>query len=304
VNRYPAGNRRTLAIGLVAAAVAYGALLIITYLQLTPSRALLPDLHTVDRLLFGGPPPVSRTERLLEATEGPMSRGGTMRPAFTDQSLGWDSLTQNLSVEQKAALLAEREGERLAILDWLRAGAPREAYENDRYELRPASGVQQITADYALPITSSESPSPEPTVVRLRTLLRDRCVTCHGENGRHDIARFIELDTYDRLLPHLMIEPEDTKGRGWLVVSMVALFPLSAISAPLFSRTNQPRAARAAIISLAMASLAVMIGCWLLGSSGGRCVVVLLAAASGAAFAVIIQMVVVVGDLLVADPNR
>ena len=288
--------RRLTAASLTTIAVAYVALLFVTYLKLTPSRSLLPDADGVGRLLFGGPPPVSRMQRLIESTEGPMSRGGTMRPAFTDQSLDWEALTQSLSAEQKAAILANREGERLAILDWLRSGAPREAYESDRY-LSAAADVQQITGDYILNAASDKAAPPLSTVVRLRTLLRDRCVTCHGENGRHDIARFIELDTYDRLLPHLQAEPEDTTGRGWLLTSLLALFPLTAICTTLVWRTKQPRAARAVLIGFTLASLGVVIGCWLVGYCGGHFVVVLLAAASVAALGVIVQVIAVVGDL-------
>jgi len=293
VNRYSAGTRRVLAIALVAATVAYCMLLFVTYLQLTPSSSLLPDIGRVDRLLFGGPPPVSRVQRLLESAEGPLSRGGTMRPAFTDQSLGWDALTQSLSAEQKAELLVDREGERLAVLDWLRSGAPREPYEGDRYHLSAVAGVHRMTADYLFQRSDNEVAT---AAIRLRTLLHDRCVTCHGENGRHDIARFIELDTYDRLLPHLQIEPQVTAGRGWLVASILGLFPLTAVATPLFWSAKHPPAARAALIGLTLTSLGVMIGSWLVGSYGGQWVVVLLTAASAAVFALTIQVVAVVID--------
>jgi hypothetical protein len=298
VNRHSGGTRRIRAIALVTVAAAYCVLVFVTYLQLTPSSSLLPDIGHIDRLLFGGPPPVSRMQRLIESAEGPMSRGGTMRPAFTDQSVGWEALTQRLSAEQKAALLADREGERLAVLDWLRSNAPREPYESDRYHLSAAAGVDRITADYRLRAPDSEV---EPPVVRLRTLLHDRCVTCHGENGRHDIARFIELDTYDRLLPHLQIEPEDITGRGWLFGSLLALLPLTAISSSLFWRTKQPSAAGAVLIGLTLASLGIMMSCWLVGSCGGRSVVVLMAAASAAALVVMIQVIAVVGHLFAPD---
>src|SRR5438067_3019674 len=142
LHRLPLPTRRALAISLAAATIAYCALLFAAYLQLTPSSSVLPDLRELDRLLFEIKKPTSRIERLLEATDGPMSRSGTMRPAFTDQSLGWELLNQNLTAEERAALLAEREGERLAILDWVRRGASREAYEDDRYDTNAISGVR------------------------------------------------------------------------------------------------------------------------------------------------------------------
>jgi hypothetical protein len=294
VNRYSAGARRVLAIALVSVAVAYCVLVFVTYLQLTPSSSLVPDIAHMDRLLFGEPPPVSRMQRLIETAEGPMSRGGTMRPAFTDQSVGWEALMQSLSADQKAALLSDREGERLAVLDWLRSGAPREPYESDCYRLSAAAGVHGITADYLFQASATDS---EPAAIRLRTLLHDRCVTCHGENGRHDIARFIELDSYDRLLPHLQIEPQDTTGRGWLFGSLLVLLPLAVIITPLFFRMTQSRAARAALIGLTLTSLGIMIACWLVGSCGALSVVLLLATAAAAALSVMIEVVAVVREL-------
>jgi hypothetical protein len=297
LHQYRLITRRALAVAIVALTTAYAALLFVTYFQLTPSSAILPELGELERLLFGGEKPVSRIERLLESTGGPMSRGGTMRPAFTDQSLGWELLTQNLPADEEAALLANREGERLAMLDWIRTGADRTAYENDRYELSAAAGVQQISADYVIP-TEQPPAGSAATTVRIRTLLADRCVTCHGENGRHDIARFIELDTYDRLQPHLLLELQDTIGRPCLLASFLVLFPLTAISAPLFWRTSQPRSARTVVIGVTFAAIATMSACWLLGLHGPRFIVALLAAAGTVVSGVLVQLLATVSELL------
>src|SRR4051812_19996437 len=143
-------TRRALATSLAAATIAYCVMFFVSYLQLTPSTSVFPDLRELDRLLFEIKKPTSRIERLLEATVGPMSRSGTMRPAFTDQSLGWESLVQNLTTEERGALLAEREGERLALLDWVRRGASREAYQGDRYEVNATSGIHHVTGDYII----------------------------------------------------------------------------------------------------------------------------------------------------------
>src|SRR5689334_20405891 len=83
--KLPTATRRVLGISLLAATIAYCSLLFATYLQLTPASSTLPELRDLNRLLFGGRKPTSRIERLLESDEGPLSRSGTMRPAFTDQ---------------------------------------------------------------------------------------------------------------------------------------------------------------------------------------------------------------------------
>ncbi|MBW8883490.1 MAG: hypothetical protein JF612_01665, partial [Planctomycetia bacterium] len=265
VRQLPLPTRRALAISLAAATIAYCALLFAAYLQLTPSSSVMPDIRELARLLFEIKKPISRIERLLEATDGPMSRSGTMRPAFTDQSLGWESITQSLTAKERAALLVERDSERLAMLDWVRMGASREAYENDRYSVSAMSGMRHITTDYLIPEEQS-APERLPTTVRIRTLLRDRCVTCHGENGRHDISRFIELDAYDGLAPHLKPEPDaSAASRVWLFAALLCLYPLAAFVGPVFLLTNHPPGAKRFLFLSAFVALVAMAACWLCG---------------------------------------
>src|SRR5437762_222769 len=75
---------------LLASTLAYLVLLLSAYLHLTPPSVFAPDPRDLATILFDRRQPVSRIERLLESTTGEMNRGGTMRPAFTDQSLDWE----------------------------------------------------------------------------------------------------------------------------------------------------------------------------------------------------------------------
>ena len=103
---------------------------------------------------------------------------------------------------------------------------------------------RRVTAEYLIREEQS-APGSLPMTVRIRTLLHDRCVTCHGEKGRHDIARFIELDTYEGLAPHLKPEPDaSTASRAWLIAVLVSLYPLAAFTGSLFLITNHPSGAK------------------------------------------------------------
>ena len=213
----------------------YCALVVAAYFQLTPPSSQFPDLRELGRLLLHDASSISRVERLLEAS-GDTIESGTMRPAFTVQSTDWVSATKDISASAMNQLLAEREGERLALLDWVRSGASRQSYEMDDYPLRGESGVHTITAAYQLndpstPITAN------PQRVRLRTLITDRCVPCHSDNGRHDTARFIPLDTYDRLAPRLQPQPPDPR-RKWLLALLAGVLPLAALIGLRFWHTN------------------------------------------------------------------
>jgi hypothetical protein len=285
--------RYALAATFIAAAVAYAAILICAYLHLTPPSSLAPHPRDFAAILFDQQEPISRIQRLLESTDGEMNRGGTMRPAFTDQSLNWESLTQNLTEAEKATLLAQREAERLALLDWARSGAPRAAYENDDYELSDSSVARQITPDYLIHENDMAT-----TRVRLTTLIADRCVCCHGENGRHDTARFIALDAYDRLAPHLQPEITTNPGRPWLLVVLLGLYPLAALCTPLFLLTNHFPATKRFALAATCVALAVLTGCWLAAKPNSNFIFPLLACAAIAALSITVQSIATLAELL------
>ena len=116
LRQLPHFPRRILAVVIGGAGIGYLTIFVLAYLSLMSPSAAVPDIRELDRLLFGfRERRPGLIEQLLEATDGPLKRGGSMRPAFTDQSVGWGSLTQKMSAEEKAALIAEREGERLRV---------------------------------------------------------------------------------------------------------------------------------------------------------------------------------------------
>ncbi len=284
-----AATRRALGLTLATAVVAYVGLLGTTYFQLTPPSSSWPDRRELDQLLFERTKPVSRIQRLLESSAGEMNRGGTMRPAFTEQSVDWELITKNMTADQITALKAEREGERLALLDWVRSGADHSAYENDDYELRASAQARQITAHY-LTGENQLTNGQRPTRVRIRSLINDRCVTCHGEHGRHDTARFIPLDSYQNLQPHLQPEMLESGGRPWLIASLVGLFPLAIISAVLFQFSSQPSLPRYLLMALTGLSLGVLTAFWWLGQPHSAALTGLLAAAAMALLGIAFQL--------------
>lgn len=296
LQRLPAPSRFTLAGLLLASVVAYAALLVTAYLRLTPPSALVPDPHELAAILFNTQKPVSRIQRLLESTEGEMNRGGTMRPAFTDQSLDWESLIENMTDYQKSALHAQREAERLALLDWVRSGSVRDDYENDDYKPHDETTVSQITPDYLTPENDNSLPR-----VRIKTLIADRCVTCHGENGRHDTARYIALDTYDRLAPHLQPEINHQTARAWLISALAGLYPLALMSGLAFFFSSHPANTRRLLLATTFVALGGMSACWLAGRPASSAIYVLLASFAVAAIGALVQTIASLAELLKTD---
>jgi hypothetical protein len=285
---------------LLVALVAYASLLASAYLHLTPPSYVAPDPRELGTILFDTIKPISRIERLLESSGGEMNRGGTMRPAFTDQSLDWQSLIENMTDEQKSALHAQREAERLALLDWVRSGAGRKAYEDDDYALRDPAPAREITSDYLISDRDAAN-DPAPPHIRIRTLIADRCVTCHGENGRHDTARYIALDSYDRLAPHLQPETTHTSARFWLVSALVGIYPLALVSGLAFYFTSHPANTRRLLLATTFAALGGMSACWLTGRPAPSAIYVLLATFALAALGALLQTIASTAELLTTD---
>ena len=281
---------------LSTAGVSYLAAASMAYLEVTSPTSMWPDFQTLDRVFFGAREnPVSPIERLLESTEGLMNSGGTMRPAFTTESTGWSDLTENLPADDVAALTAQREGERLALLEWVRSGADRSSYEADDYRPTNSAAARQMTVSYLVNSSSH---------VRIRALINDRCASCHSENGRNDKARSFPLDTYDNIQPHTVPESIQVPRAPWLMAALFALAPLALVSGAIFWFTSHPRRARIALTALPPAALGAALGCWLFGQPGAFSAQAIFVSAAVAAAGVTIQIVASLGELLAPEQAK
>jgi hypothetical protein len=288
------GKKRALGMTLAAALIAYLILIAVLYSNLTAPSSLYPDFRELDRLIFDVQRQ-SRIEQLLQADGERIESGGTMRPAFHADSTGWEQAIQNLSEQERIQLLEQREGERQALLDWVRGGASREAYDRDNYSLLAAAG-RQITATYRISESASDAR------VKIRSLISDRCVTCHSENGRHDTARFIPLDSYERLAPRLKLEAANL-NRTMVIAAMMGLMPLGFVAGLGFWISAHSLAARALMIALTFTALALMLACFFLGRQGTWHGPALLGATVCAACAIAAQSIAIFEDLRKQAPG-
>src|SRR5689334_20966093 len=107
---------------LAAVVAGYLCLLAAIFAACMPPGSSLPEFLEFDRLVFSIQSP-SRMERLLEAPGERIGAGGSMRPAFTADSVGWQEIAEQVTGHEMIQLLQEREGERQALLAWVRSGA-------------------------------------------------------------------------------------------------------------------------------------------------------------------------------------
>jgi hypothetical protein len=297
LRQLPQSTRRLLSAIVIAAGIGYLTTVVLAYLAIASPSTVAPDIRELDRLLFGfREHQASLIERLLETTDGPLNRGGSMRPAFTDQSVGWESLTQNMTPDEKAALAAQREGERLALLAWVRSGPNQEAYEANDFRLDDSIAAHPITEAYCVTDQPTSGQSAQ-RHVRIRSIVVERCVTCHSENGRNEHARWIPLDTFEELEQKCRPEAVGIVQSAWLIAALVALVPLALLTGPLFCLSSTPLKTRRFLTVLTLSALVVSIGSWLLGRQGTLFIYLLLGAAAVAAIGVMMQMVVCVSDL-------
>src|SRR5262245_44490358 len=141
----PLPIRLTLAMFLVGAGVGYLTGLIQLHFAHASPGNLLPTPEDAVKVFHGTTgPKMTQIERLLEADDKlPFNGTGSMKKALFEKSDDWkDAIKQ----KPEAAVRAEREGERLALLAWLRAGANKDAYE--QYTLPEALAQQPITLEF------------------------------------------------------------------------------------------------------------------------------------------------------------
>jgi hypothetical protein len=152
-----------------------------------------------------------------------------------------------------------REGERAAVLAWVRSEADREAYEKDRFP-RPGE-VTAITAKY-------EGKDDEGPYVKVKSILTDRCVRCHtpGEDAEDQKARQYPLDSFERLEKYLKKEGGGAMSLDKLAqtthVHLLGFSMLYGLTGLLLALTGLPALIRIPLAPLPLVVQVVDISFW------------------------------------------
>jgi mono/diheme cytochrome c family protein len=246
-----------------------------------PGEAL-PDKDAAVNTYHGpvGPQPMSHIERLLEAPETEAFNGsGTMRPAFTTKSSGWGRTLRPIdelektdapkAQEQRKKLLAEREGERLAMLAWVKGGGDVKTYGDDDFPLPADLQSQPVTAEFL--VKENDEPVSPPRVM-IKALIDTRCVDCHGKEaskGRAGNARKYPLENHAELHKYLEVKTATAMDMGKLAqtthVHLLGFSMLYGLTGLIFTFTTYPGWARAIVGPWALAWQLVDISFWWLG---------------------------------------
>lgn len=208
------------------------------------------------------PPPCAKIDTLLtgDPTATDVSKDN-MTPAFFAKSKGWNAsrAARGAKVDD---LQLQREGERLAMLAWVRADPARKrtAYENDMYQLPDALKNQTITPDYLAPDRT----------VKIRSLVNARCQNCHNSQAP-------SLSSYDEIEPLVTPPSADVIDGKWVrssrqvtiegltqsthahLLTFAVLFTLTGL---VFAFTSYPGFIRSVLGPIVLIAQVCDIACW------------------------------------------
>lgn len=195
----PLPIRLTLAMFLIAAGIGYLTALIQLHFAHASPGNLLPTPDDAVKVFHGSTgPQMTQIERLLEADINlPFNGVGSMRKAFLEKSDDWKEAMKQTKEKPEATLRAEREGERLALLEWLRTGADRDVYEKDALVLPESLAKQPITKEFLK--VDDQNKEVVPRTLTLKSLITTRCAGCHGQGG--EAAKF-PLESYEAIIKY------------------------------------------------------------------------------------------------------
>jgi hypothetical protein len=291
----PLAARLVLALFLVTVGLGYGAALVQIHFQHSSPGQLLPGTEEVVKKFHGDDARrVSTLQRLLEADESqPFTGSGSMAAAFTKRSDGWRGAVKE---RPEAEVRREREGERQAVLWWLKDGLSRAAYDADRLPLPAPLAGEPVTAEFRNDDGS----------VKLKSLFAARCARCHQKDGDDANAANYLLDTYEHIQTYAKAEANPgamslaklAQTTHAHLLSFAVLFLLTGLVVAVSSYPGWLRGLLAPSVLLVQA---VDVACWWLarldGPTGELCARLILVTGGVVGAGLFLQIVLGLFDL-------
>jgi mono/diheme cytochrome c family protein len=247
----------------------------------------LPDKDDVVNVYHGNAN-ASQMERVLTAHESlPFNGQGSMRAAFTRTRAGniepavkAMAKRENCNLDDPAvrahcegAVLAEMDGERQALLAWVRAGYPRSAYDGDHGFILPDSLKN-------LPVTEScvnridQDGKPE-RCIKIQTILRNRCVRCHNADVGGSAAEY-PLQTYEQVAVYCQQPGPGPSGKSLTKlaltthVHLLGFSMLYGLTGLVLAFSRLPAILRLILCPLPLIAQVLDISCWWLARLEGH----------------------------------
>jgi hypothetical protein len=259
----PFVSRLVIAAFLLSVGIGYFSALVQLHFQHAKKGELLPGAEDSKKIfsLNQDTKPVSQMEHLLTADKKePFNGTGSMVKAFFERSEGWkQELRNRKTAKDKALLHEERDGERLALVEWIQKGADKKAFVNNGYTPSDTLRKHPITADYF---------DEQNKTVRIRDIFKDRCVVCHSAaDGKDDNAKNYPVESYQQVKEYCKVRKSKgamslTKLAQTTHVHLLGFAMLYGITGLIFSFTSFPFIVRALVAPLPLIAQVVDIACW------------------------------------------
>lgn len=209
--------RLTLAVFLISVGIGYVSALVQLHFQHASPGDLLPSGDDAVRVFHGdtGAKPQSKIEQLLpEDYQGKKMNGqGQMTAAFFKRSedykdaiaeraralakkQGVKKADQAIKEAAAAEVDLERNGERLAMIAWIRNGAKEIEYKDDNFPLPLELMKAPITSTM---LVEQNGEIADPRCIKIQTVFQQRCANCHqdgGEAQNYPLTNFAEIKKY------------------------------------------------------------------------------------------------------------
>jgi hypothetical protein len=275
----PFAARLAIAAFLISVGIGYLSALVQLHFKHAKTGELMPTGEDAVAKFHGrvGEPPESRLVRLVMAAEDLKFDGsGQMAQAFTKRAKGWNSL-----IASKARALAkgkadeevpdeararaeqevrkEREGEKAAVVAWLKGGADWEVFERDRFVLTGDLANRPVTPEFV-------EKDGEEAVLKIKTLWTERCIRCHAKEGGDPKAGQYPLETREQVAKYNKVEESTAMTLESLAqtthVHLLGFSMLYGLTGLILALTSLPAIIRVPLAPLALIAQVVDISFW------------------------------------------
>ena len=247
------------------------ALVNLHFAEATPAEILPTEADVVS--VYSGKSKVSQWERLLVAHPSlPFNGQGSMRAVFTggSKAAGWigtykkKAKAMNLDLadpkqekQAKAAAQADLDGERLALIAWVKGGADRQAYEDDAFARGPKLAAQPINPKLI-------NVDAEHTV-KIKSIIEARCVNCHSEDTSGPASKY-PLTSFEDISHYTDAEKNTGKSLPKLAVSththLLSFSMLYGLTGLILALSSCPAWVRVPVAPLALVASVVDVAFW------------------------------------------
>ncbi len=268
LRQLPCAARLTLAAFLVSVGIGYFSALVQLHFQHAQAGQPIPTGDDAEKRFHPRRGSPSRLEALLDADPtfkfGPKSmRGAFVRPP---SSINKAVRKRMQELEKKgepadkaaveAAIREEREGERLAMLAWIRSQPTEEQYATDRFQLPDDLQTRPLTAEMVHEDNGVK-------YLKVSSLVKARCLDCHSEGGE---AGNFPLDTFAKLQSYTVPGAGTAMSLNKLAqtthVHLLGFAMLYTLTGLILAFTSYPAPLRLLLAPLPLVAQVVDISLW------------------------------------------